>query len=385
MRKLKYFTILMLVGLLTLTGCSFGNKAKGDAKERLEKALIKLANADSFTAKMSMTGEIEGQDGEAEFILKLAKEDNYFDVYLKALVSAEEMDEDFKIEGYLSTSKKSTELYLNFNSDEWSHFEVDNDDIEDTANLDVDEIASGIDEKEVKKEIKNLKNVKFGKTKNGLTEIIVTVDKDDFKETGYEFKKDVKMSIYVDDKDNLKKVEFDVDGLPGYENIKNAELTIEVSDINSTEVSVPKKVKNNAKDAEIEDLLSVVLEALGFGGTIEPDPEPTPTPTPTPTPSNADKVLTCKATEEEGEEVAEFYFKDNKLINILMNVTLSSEEEAKQYYEMMKAFAEDDMEVKLDGKTITISGAALVLEYEEYSIEDMKSEMELEGATCTIK
>ena len=381
MRKLKYFTVLMLVGLLALTGCSFGNKAKGDAKERLEKALIKLANADSFTVKMALTGEIDGQDGGAEFVLKLAKEDKYYDVYLNVGVTAEDLD--LNIEGYLLTSKKATELYLNFDSDEWSHFKVDNDDIEDTTKVDVDEIATGIDEKEVKKEIKNLKSVKFGKVKNGLTEIIVTIDKDSLDETGYDFKKDLKLSIYVDDKDNLKKIKFDTESFSGFDSIKNAELTIEVSDINSTEVSVPKKVKNNATDAEIEDLLAIFLGSFGYGGTGEPDPDPVPTPVPTP--SNADKVLTCKATEEEGEEVAEFYFKDNKLINILMKVTLSSEEEAKQYYELMKAFAEDNMKVELDGKTIIISGSDLMEGYEDITIEDMKSEMETDGATCTIK
>ena len=381
MRKLKYFTVLMLVGLLTLTGCSinFGgsDSAKGTAEERLEKALIKLANADSFTVKASMEGEIEDQDVAVDFIIKLAKDNKYYNVYLDIESSADSSDDSFEIEGYLLTSKKAVELYLNLN-DEWGHIKIDNDDVEDTTKIDVDKYATGLDEKDVKKGIKNLKSVKFGKTKNGLTEIIVIVDKDEMDGLGTQVTKDVEMSVYVDSKNNIKKVVLDPSSIPGYEGIDDAKFTIEISDINETKVSVPKNVKNNAEDIEVEELLGAIFGLLGFGGNID-DPEPIPTPV------DGDKILSCSLVEEGVSEEVSVAFKDDKIAGATIKMILSSEEEAKQYYELIKAFSEDEYKVELSGKTIILSGDSLIEDMDDMTIEDMKSQFETEGATCTIK
>lgn len=262
MKKLKYFSVLMLVAILSLTGCSFGGK-KLSAKEKLEKALINLAKADSFTVKLSVKGEVEDNDVDGSLLLKVAKDGDYYNLYLGLEASSDMLDDDLEMEGYLLTSKKNTQLYLNLGGYDWSHIKVDNDELDEAANVDVSDYAKGVDEKEIKSDLKKLKSVKEGKTKDGLTEIIVTVDKDDVADSGYELEKDVKFSVWVDKDNNLAKI--DIDPAQFGDEAEDLKLTIEFKKINDTKVKVPSDVKEDAEDVEIEEFVGSLMQMFGFG------------------------------------------------------------------------------------------------------------------------
>lgn len=254
MRKLKYFTVLMLVGLLTLTGCSFGKKL--DAEGRLEKALTKLAKADSFTAKLSVEGEIEGVEGKASLLLKAAKDDDYYNLYLSLEAEADELDDDISISAYILSSKKKIDLYIGDNYD-WSHVKIDNSDLEDSFGLDISDYSSGVDEDDIKDAIKDFKKVKEGKTKDGITEIIATIDADDLEEYGLE--DDIDIIFLVDKSNNLTGIKFDIPDLD------DVDFEIEIKKINDTKVKVPSDVKEDAEEIEIEDLLYSLLDMTGLG------------------------------------------------------------------------------------------------------------------------
>ena len=254
MRKLKYFTVLMLVGLLTLTGCSFGKKL--DAEGRLEKALTKLAKADSFTAKVSVEGEIEGVEGKASLLLKVAKDDDNYNLYLSLEAEADELDDDISISAYVLSSKKKIDLYLGDDYD-WSHVKISNDDIEDSFGLDVSDYSSGVDEKDIKDAIKDFKKIKEGKTRNGITEIIATIDADDFEAYGLE--DDIDIIFLVDKSNNLTGIKFDIPDLD------DVDIEVEIKKINETKVKVPSDVKEDAEEIEIEDLLYSLLDMTGLG------------------------------------------------------------------------------------------------------------------------
>ena len=267
MRKLKYFSVLMLVGLLTLTGCSFGGK-KLSVEERLEKALVNLASADSFTAKLSMEGEAAGEDMDISALLKLAKDKNNYNLYFNLEASADSLDDDLSIESYILTSKKSLDLYLKLGYS-WDHLKIDNSDIENGFNLDVSEVEN-VDEKEIKKAVKDFKKVKEGKTRNGITEIIVTIDADDVEDLGsIKLEDDVEVSFFVDSKNNLTKIKFDLSEYS--DEIEDGIIIVEFKKINDTKVRVPKDVEEDADEIEVEDLLEEIMDLVGLNNVYDDD------------------------------------------------------------------------------------------------------------------
>lgn len=266
MRKLKYFSVLMLVGLLTLTGCSLGGK-KLTVEERLEKALVNLASADSFTAKLSLEGEADGEDMDISALLKVAKDKNNYNLYFNVEASADMLDDDISIESYLLTSKKSLDLYLKLGYN-WDHLSLDNSDLEDGFNLDVSDLED-IDPKEIKDAVKQFKKVKEGKTKDGITEIIVTIDSDDIEDMGYEIDDDVEVSFFVDKKNNLTKIKLDLSDYS--DEIEDGAVVVEFKKINDTKVRVPKDIEEDADDIEIEDLLEEIMDLVGLNNDYYDD------------------------------------------------------------------------------------------------------------------
>ena len=256
MKKLKYFAVLMIVALLTLTGCSItkGGSSNGSAEDRLKDALNNLAKAESFTVKLSAEGEIEGVKGKGAVTLKVAKEDKYYNLYADVNIESAESD-PIALAAYLLSGKKNNELYLG-NGDSWSHITITNDEVTEASNVDVSDYADGFDEKDIKEAMESFKSIKAGKTKNGITEIIVTVDPE--KLGNAELKEDLEIVFLVDKKNNLTGLELDI---PNYEEI---DFKIEIKDINNTKVSVPKDVKNNAEEMDEEELFTVIFGLLGM-------------------------------------------------------------------------------------------------------------------------
>ena len=259
MNKIKYFTVLMLVGLLTLTGCGSGSKL--DAKARLEKALTKLAKADSFTAKVSIDGKIEDEKINGNLTFKAAKDDDFYNLYLS--IDADVADEEaLSISAYLLSSKKKVDLYLGI-SDEWGHIKFDNDDVEETVNLDLSEYSDGVSEKDIKDAIKEFKKVKAGKTKDGITEIVATIDADDLAQYG--LTDDFDIIFLVDKNDNLTGIKVEI---PNYEDL---DIKLEIKDINDTKVKVPSDVKEDAEEIDEEEFFSTVLGLLMGGMDLDND------------------------------------------------------------------------------------------------------------------
>lgn len=275
MKKLKYLTILMLVGLLTLTGC--GGK-KLSPEERLEKALNNFKSAESLTLKAKFNAKADDTNVKMNMNVKVAKAKKGYDLYLG--VDAENNDEDISLEGYLLTSKRKIDLYFMMEDyvDDWTHLKLDLDDLEDMG-LDTDDIdLDDLEDYEIDMDV--FKKIKEGKTEDGITEIIATIDSDELDNLGsignFELEKDLKVSFFIDKNNNITKVEIDFAELIDSDEIDKAKMTIEISKINDTKVKVPSDVEDDAEEIDLEDLISELFSTYSGQG-VTPTVDPTTT------------------------------------------------------------------------------------------------------------
>lgn len=255
MKKLKYFTILMLVGLLTLTGCSVGKKLSPE--ERLEKALNNLASAESLTAKTKLRVEGDGNKLNFNMNVKAAKNKKGYDLYIGADVMANIEDEkqDYSLEGYLFTSKKAFDLYFMIEDyqDDWAHLKIDVDELEDMG-LKIDSLVF---ETDIDVDMDTFKKIKEGKTEDGITEIIATVDADEIDGFGeYKLEDDLKVSFFIDKDNNLIRIEVDLVDIINSDEVDKAKLTVDISKINETKVKVPSDVEDDAEEIDLEELIT---------------------------------------------------------------------------------------------------------------------------------
>ena len=386
MKKIKYLIVLMLICFVTLTGCSFGKKES--AKDMLEKALIKFDGIESATFKGYAEGEL-AKVIDTSIIIKVSKVKEDYNMYFNFEMKSSLLEEEFKIEGYLLTLT-NPELYFETEDNKWVYINLKDDDIENATKIDPKDITIDVDEKEIKKFVKKLKSVKKGDTKKGVTELIITIDKDEIADSGYEFEKDLELSIFVDKDYNITKVE--MDGSLFSKEISDMKIVVEILDINKTKVSVPKDIKDNAEEMSADDFAAFIMELLGLGDISNPDPDPEPTPepepNPEPTPTPGDQILYCTSTTEEGySEEVEVKYNNGSLVSINLKMVFTNEEEAQSYYDLLKSFVQDELDITIKGKTLYISGDTLEEEYDGTSIEDLKKELEGEdpAVTCTIK
>lgn len=266
MKKLKYFLVLMLVGILSLTGCSVGKKLT--VEERLEKALNNLVDADSITMKAKVDAKSYGDKMNLDVTLKGAKADKGLDLYLGAdlSMSIDGDKEEYSLEGYLLSGKKKIELYFMVEDviDDWSYIKLDLDELEDEGikfDFDFDEIE------DLKVDMDIFKRIKEVETEDGITKIKATIDADEIEELEDYDIEDVEVFFYIDKNNNLTKIELDLLDLINLDDFDKYKVTISFSGVNDTKVKVPSDVKDDAEEIDLEELLEELfsLESTIYG------------------------------------------------------------------------------------------------------------------------
>lgn len=271
MKKAKYLLFVM-VAIFSLTGCG---KLKAD--KRLEKAINKLSKEKNLTAIIKLDMAMDANDQEMDLKVKATAkvdtEKNNF--YLDAKVNGEINDFDLDYDGeiYLVNSKKKTGIYFTISNlmTDWYKLEMDSS----AANPNV---YFNVNDGE-KVDMSNFSDIEVVETEDGVTKISAFVKADEVKDRTQSLVPSeslnvdkVKLFFYIDKKNNLTKIELDSKYLMkkvdfGDANVKNIEFSISFDDFGKTEITVPKKVANNAKELNENELMSLVsMFSSGFGG-----------------------------------------------------------------------------------------------------------------------
>lgn len=267
MKKLKYFAVLMAAVLLVSTGCG----KKLSAEERLETALNKLNELESFTVDVNVDAEAEGTEVEVDLSMKAEKDKKdeaklYLAADMNVEADGEEIGVDFETYVLVGEEEASIYAYSETLLGDWYYMSFDAEDV--GLELDFN------DNEKVDMDV--FKSIKEVSTKEkGLTKYEVKIDGDEV-----ELEEDVKAYFYVDKKDNLVKIELDLTdisgdltSLTGTEDVEfeKFDLTIELSKFNDTKV----KLSDDAEDAtelteeDLETLLSMFMG--GFDSDYDSD------------------------------------------------------------------------------------------------------------------
>lgn len=261
MKKLKYFSILMLVGLLTLTGCEMGKKVSNE--ERLEKALNKFSTVENLTMDVSLNAKKDSQEANVDATLKIAKEKKGYNIFAK--FNAELDEEKINLETYVLEGKENFDVYFTADDESWLYMDLAKDELNE-ADLDIDELESKT-EKVNMKVFKKITEVKSNK--NGITKLKAVVNAKKFNdEYDANLEENIVLYFYIDKKDNITKIEVDLTDF--VKDIDSMDLTVKFNKIGSTKVSVPKDVKEASEEINFEDLLTSLIGTISGDFDIDP-------------------------------------------------------------------------------------------------------------------
>ena len=367
MRKLKYFMLTLLVGMVALTGCSKKNSMS--PSEAVKKAVNNMQTSENYKMNMAMNLAFsmgENLSFDMKFSGDVVSDVKNGLVYTNMVVNM--LGQDFTSETYSDTKSKEGKIIVyakTSEDDEWVKSETDFS--EDTNKMmeffnNIKELASDknnynyeitITKEDFKQLYSLMSETETLAIADNLGEdlkIIVSIDK----KTGNYSK------ISIDMKDLIKKSMGDAEGVK----ISKAEFVITVSDYNSANaISIPKE----ALEAETSDLID-------YGELINSFSE-----------DDYDKVLNCKINGENIESEISFGFNDDKYEKSLEETIriFESSKEADDYWEKISDEDSNNQFVFAFDNKVTITKYHDANDTEKsYSISDVRAMMEKDGYVC---
>lgn len=371
MKKLKYFMITLLVGMVALTGCSKKNSLS--PSEAIKKAVSNMQTSKNY--KMNMEMAMAFSMGESLSLDIKLNGDILNDVtnglsYTSMKVNL--LGQDVTTETYTDIKSKEGKIITYIKSsedDEWSKTETDYNENTDKVmgffskleqNNNIKELSSdnnnyNYEIKITKDDLKSLSNIV---AENDSLAIFDNIDGDLIIKVSIDKKTGNYSKLYFDMKDLIKNSMGNVEGFT----ISKAEFTITISDYNNAkEVVIPEEALA-AEIIEIDDEIEYLFNSDDY-----------------------DKILSCEISNNDISSELTIGFNDDKYKKSMeeKTYTFADSDEAASFWEEKTNEEGNNQSVFLWENEVSITTYHDATSDEvNYTYNDVKSMMEKDGYVC---